>query len=197
MDELHDPRQQTARLGRRRLFGAALSAPIALGVGQLATNDPAAAATEATASGTHGGSGAPFDPASPRFALAVLPDTQYLFDADSADPAPLRETFRWLSEHRAEANVAFLTHLGDVTEHGTTAEIALADATFRRIDGRLPYSVLAGNHDVSSSTDDQRGMTPYLKALGRNGSPASRRSAALRRTDTTACTSCVPRGVTG
>jgi hypothetical protein len=102
----------------------------------------------------------------PRFALAVLPDTQYLFDADSADPAPLRETFRYLIEQRAEANVVFMTHLGDVTEHGTAEEIALAGETFRSLDGRLPYSVLAGNHDVNSSTDDQRGDSAYLKVFG-------------------------------
>ncbi|WP_305787856.1 LamG-like jellyroll fold domain-containing protein [Symbioplanes lichenis] len=95
------------------------------------------------------------------FALAVLPDTQYLFDADSADPAPLRETFRYLTEER---EVVFMTHLGDVTEHGTAAEIELASETFKRIDGKLPYSVLGGNHDVSG--DDQRGSTPYLKAFG-------------------------------
>ncbi len=98
-----------------------------------------------------------------RFVLAVLPDTQYLFDADSADPEPLRETFRYLVDQR---DVAFMTHLGDVTEHGTEAEIGLASETFRKIDGKLPYSVLAGNHDVNGGTDDQRGATAYLKAFG-------------------------------
>src|SRR3954465_1767234 len=93
----------------------------------------------------------PTPPASPEsFAIAVLPDTQYLFDADSADPAPLRETFDFLLRERGgEDNVAFMTHLGDVTEHGTEQEIALAGQTFKAIDGKLPYSVLGGNHDVS------------------------------------------------
>jgi hypothetical protein len=107
-----------------------------------------------------------FDASVPRFALAVLPDTQYLFDADSADPEPLRETLRYLVEQRAEDNIAFLTHLGDVTEHGTEPEIALAGKTFRTIDGKLPYSVLAGNHDVRSSIDDQRGASAYLQTFG-------------------------------
>ena len=105
----------------------------------------------------------PAKPSPDRFAIAVLPDTQYLFDADSADPAPLRETFRYLVQERA---AAFLTHLGDVTEHGTAAEIALASETFRRIDGKLPYSVLAGNHDVPGNSTDERGDTPYLQAFG-------------------------------
>ncbi|MFI6694625.1 metallophosphoesterase [Streptomyces sp. NPDC050433] len=89
-----------------------------------------------------------YDEESPRFALAVLPDTQYPFDADSSDPDPLRETFHYLVSERAEANIAFVTHLGDITEHGTEQEITLAADTFRTIHGKVPYSVLAGNHDI-------------------------------------------------
>ena len=98
-----------------------------------------------------------------RFAIAVLPDTQYLFDADSADPAPLRETLRYLVQERA---AVFLTHLGDLTEHGTPDEMALASETFRVVDGKLPYSVLAGNHDVPVTSDDRRGTTAYLTEFG-------------------------------
>ncbi|ARQ72677.1 LamG-like jellyroll fold domain-containing protein [Streptomyces marincola] len=112
-----------------------------------------------------GGSGG-FDADSPRFALAVLPDTQYLFDADSSDPAPLRATFRYLAEHRASGNIAFMAHLGDVTEHGTEHEIQLAARTFGALRDKVPYSVLAGNHDIPSGTDDQRGDSPYLDAFG-------------------------------
>jgi hypothetical protein len=141
------------RVRRRHLFGAALGVPVA-----AALVPRAASAAPAPGGG--------YRPADPRFSIAVLPDTQYLFDADSSDPAPLKATFRWLTQHRAAANIAFLTHLGDITEHGTQAEIDLADAAFKDIDGKLPYSVLAGNHDVKSSTDDQRGHTPYLYAFG-------------------------------
>ncbi|GAA2864331.1 hypothetical protein Acy02nite_71710 [Actinoplanes cyaneus] len=139
---------------RRNLLRAAVAAPAVPLAATVLGAEPATA------------SSAKFDTHDPRFALAVLPDTQYLFDADSADPAPLRATFKYLLEQRAEDNVAFLTHLGDVTEHGTEQEISLAGTTFKAIDGRLPYSVLAGNHDVSSGTDDQRGDTPYRKVFG-------------------------------
>ncbi|MFF0725273.1 metallophosphoesterase [Streptomyces sp. NPDC004134] len=84
----------------------------------------------------------------------------------SADPEPLRATFRYLAAERREANIAFMAHLGDVTEHGTADEIDLAAATFRTLDGSVPYSVLAGNHDVDGSKDDQRGDSPYLGAFG-------------------------------
>ncbi|MGW0966055.1 LamG-like jellyroll fold domain-containing protein [Streptomyces sp. NPDC002516] len=143
---------------RRALLRAAVAVPAAGAATAAFETGSAHAATT--------GPGGRFDTESPRFALAVLPDTQYLFDADSADPAPLRETFRYLVAERAEANIAFMTHLGDVTEHGTRDEISRAADTFRTLHGKVPYSVLAGNHDIPSSTDDQRGDTAYLAAFG-------------------------------
>ncbi|MBQ0851993.1 metallophosphoesterase [Streptomyces sp. BH-SS-21] len=157
-------------LHRRALLRVAAALPVA-GAGVAAFEAsaqaapgpaPAGATASAHTSTAHGG---PFDPVSPRFVLAVLPDTQYLFDADSADPAPLREAFRHLVAERGEANIAFMTHLGDVTEHGTEDEIERAADTFRTIHGKVPYSVLAGNHDIDSG-DDQRGDSAYLAAFG-------------------------------
>ncbi|MEU8874199.1 LamG-like jellyroll fold domain-containing protein [Streptomyces javensis] len=146
-------------LGRRTLLRATAVIP--------------AAGTVAVASGTTPGyAGTPkpdghhYDSASPRFSLAILPDTQYLFDADSSDPEPLRATFRYLVSQREDANIAFMAHLGDVTEHGSREEISLAATVFGTIHGKVPYSVLAGNHDIDSGTDDQRGDSAYLDAFG-------------------------------
>ena len=138
---------------RRSLLWAAASAPVvAAGVANAGT---AAAAT----------TGSRPDPDSPRFAIAVLPDTQYLLDEGGSDPEPLRVALDWLVRSRGNANIAFMTQLGDVTEHGTETEMRLADRVFRTVDGKLPYSVLAGNHDIPSG-DDQRGDTPYLRTFG-------------------------------
>ncbi|MFI7124724.1 LamG-like jellyroll fold domain-containing protein [Nonomuraea sp. NPDC050153] len=140
-------------LGRRALLQAAIAAPAA---GTLIGATPVQAAT----------GGGRFDRENPRFTIGVLPDTQYLFDEDRSDPAPVRQTFRFLTGERESRNIAFMTHLGDVTEHGTEEELGLASDAFKSLDGRLSYSVLAGNHDVNSGTDDQRGDTAYLKAFG-------------------------------
>ncbi|MGJ6968043.1 LamG-like jellyroll fold domain-containing protein [Streptosporangium sp. G11] len=147
------------RVGRRTLLQAALTAPA---VAAAASTTMLGAAPASAAIG--GGSGR-FDDEDPRFTIGVLPDTQYLFDADSSDPTPLRATFRYLGEQREARNVAFMTHLGDVTEHGTEDEIKLASDAFRTIDGKVPYSVLAGNHDIQSA-DDQRGDSAYLRTFG-------------------------------
>jgi hypothetical protein len=141
-------------VSRRSLLWAAASAPVVAA---------AAGAAGTTAAATTASGGRP-DPDSPRFAVAVLPDTQYLLDEGGSDPEPVRAALDWLVRARGDANVAFMTQLGDVTEHGTEAEMRLADRVFRTADGKLPYSVLAGNHDVSG--DDQRGDTPYLRTFG-------------------------------
>ncbi|GIE94977.1 LamG-like jellyroll fold domain-containing protein [Paractinoplanes rishiriensis] len=96
----------------------------------------------------------------------MLPDTQYLFDADSSDPAPVRATLDYLLARRGADNIAFLAQLGDLTEHGSAGEMAQVSATFEAVDSRLPFSVVAGNHDVDQTTDDRRGLTPYLERFG-------------------------------
>ncbi|CAM4205370.1 LamG-like jellyroll fold domain-containing protein [Kibdelosporangium persicum] len=137
----------TENLGRRTLLQAAFAAPVVAG---LSTSE---AAADQNRTGT-------------RFTIAVMPDTQYLLDEGGSDPEPVRESLRALVQRRREANIVFLAHLGDVTEHGTEREMRTADDVFRTIDGALPYSVLAGNHDVPGRTDDQRGPTPYLSTFG-------------------------------
>ncbi|MFF8970813.1 LamG-like jellyroll fold domain-containing protein [Streptomyces sp. NPDC014995] len=107
------------------------------------------------------------DPDSRRFTLAVMPDTQYLFDGPSIDRAPVEASLRHLLEHGGEDNIVFLSHLGDLTQNGTEDEIAAIGEAFALLDRRgVGYSVLAGNHDVKPSTTDQRGATPYLDAFG-------------------------------
>jgi hypothetical protein len=109
------------------------------------------------------------DTESRRFTLAVMPDTQYLFDGPSIDKAPVQASLRYLLEQggKADENLVFLSHLGDLTQNGAEAEMAAIGEAFKLLDRRgVGYSVLAGNHDVKSSTDDQRGDTPYLDTFG-------------------------------
>ncbi|WP_405989567.1 LamG-like jellyroll fold domain-containing protein [Streptomyces sp. NBC_00986] len=107
------------------------------------------------------------DTASRRFTLAVMPDTQYLFDGPSIDKAPIEASLRYLLEHGKDENIVFLSHLGDLTQNGAKPEFAAIGDAFRLLDRRgVGYSVLAGNHDVNSSTDDQRGTSPYLDTFG-------------------------------
>ncbi|MFI9487253.1 LamG-like jellyroll fold domain-containing protein [Promicromonospora sp. NPDC052451] len=142
------------KLSRRSLLRAAAAVPVLSAA-------PAAAAAAAP-SITEASGGLP-DGTDPRFTIAVLPDTQYLLDEGGSDPEPVRATLRHLVRERKRDNIVFMTQLGDVTEHGTEAEMLAARRAFEAA-GSMPYSVLAGNHDVSG--DDQRGDTPYLRTFG-------------------------------
>jgi hypothetical protein len=135
------------------LLGAAATAGLALPTAAGAA--PASAASRLP------------DPDSRRFTIAVMPDTQYLFDGPSIDKAPVEASLRYLLEHGKEENLVFLSHLGDLTQNGAASEFAAIGEAFELLDRRgVGYSVLAGNHDVRSSTDDQRGATPYLDTFG-------------------------------
>ncbi|MGW2935623.1 LamG-like jellyroll fold domain-containing protein [Streptomyces sp. NPDC001156] len=102
-----------------------------------------------------------------RFTLVVMPDTQYLFDGPSINPAPIKASLRYILEHGKDENIVFLSHLGDLTQNGAAVEFDAASEAFGLLDrSGVGYSVLAGNHDIRSSTDDQRGPTPYLDAFG-------------------------------
>lgn len=145
------------KLSRRSLLQAAAAVPILSAAASVTTTTASAAPAATTSSG-----GRP-DTTDPRFTIAVLPDTQYLLDDGGSDAEPVAATLRYLVREQARDNVVFMAHLGDVTEHGTVTEMRAASRAFDAA-GRLSYSVLAGNHDVSG--DDQRGDTPYLRAFG-------------------------------
>ncbi|MGW1613362.1 LamG-like jellyroll fold domain-containing protein [Streptomyces sp. NPDC002285] len=157
----HDHAQgeaEQAGAGRRgflratALLGAAATAGVALPA--VAEASPAPADWRPNADSRH-------------FTLAVMPDTQYLFDGPSINAAPVEASLRYLLEHGREENIVFLSHLGDLTENGAKDECAAIGKAFELLDRRgVGYSVLAGNHDVKSSTDDQRGPTPYLDTFG-------------------------------
>ncbi|EDY55787.1 MULTISPECIES: LamG-like jellyroll fold domain-containing protein [Streptomyces] len=156
----HDhPQAEAAQAGAARrsflrataLLGAAATAGVAL---------------PTVAEAASGASWRP-DTESRRFTLAVMPDTQYLFDGPSIDKAPFDASLRYLLEHGKDENIVFLSHLGDLTQNGAAPEFAAIGDAFRLLDRRgVGYSVLAGNHDVKSSTTDQRGATPYLDVFG-------------------------------
>ncbi|WP_189132844.1 LamG-like jellyroll fold domain-containing protein [Wenjunlia tyrosinilytica] len=170
-----DHRPDTPRAGAdRRLF---LRATAIAGAGS-ALAAAAGAAPAAAAPATPERHDWRPDRNSPRFTLAVMPDTQYLFDSATINPEPLEASLRYLLHRGRDENIVFMSHLGDLTENGRPNEFAAIGEAFRLLDtNRVGYSVLAGNHDIKSSTDDQRGRTPYLDTFGPKrfrGSPTYR-----------------------
>ncbi|MEV6075695.1 LamG-like jellyroll fold domain-containing protein [Streptomyces sp. NPDC052069] len=150
--------------GRRSFLRAtALTGAATAATGLLAAGPAAALPQQSTAAGAvrHP------DPEHPRFTVVVMPDTQYLFDGASIHKAPVEASLRYVLDNGRDENIVFLSHLGDLTESGRASEFGAIGEAFELLDRRrVGYSVVAGNHDITSSTDDQRGRTPYLDTFG-------------------------------
>lgn len=121
------------------------------------------------------------------FALAVLPDTQfYARYATSGESnqyqrhygsEPFAAQTSWVARNAQALNIPFLIHLGDVVDQvGKPEQWKVADSAMQVLEAaKLPYSILAGNHDVlndldysgdqARGTDAQRVLAnePYLQ----------------------------------
>ena len=160
------------RRGFLRTAGLAGAGAAALGSTALGAAGPApalaAGSAPAASSGGRHGRWNP-DPESLQFTLAVMPDTQFLYFYPSLKPEPQAASFEYILDAANDFgdNIVFMAHLGDLTEDGLASEFESVNQVFDILDQNgVAYSVLAGNHDVNSSTDDQRGSTPYLQTMG-------------------------------
>src|SRR5215468_2537848 len=90
-----------------------------------------------------------------KFSIAVIPDTQYLFDDDRYDPQVLAKTFQWIIEHTREKNIVFTVQLGDIVNNGLASEFAQASNVFKILDSNnIQYGYSAGNHDINGGLYD-------------------------------------------
>lgn len=168
-----EPRSTRGHRGRRglaRTLAATAAGTLALGTLIAA---PAVAQAAAPAAPTD-------DELGSRFTLAVLPDTQFYsrYSADQFMPRygsdPFAVQTQWLAQNAGALDIPFVTHLGDIVDRvGVEREWQAADAAIRTLDdAALPYSILAGNHDVRDSTDtlydDQYDLSrePFLQWFG-------------------------------
>ena len=79
------------------------------------------------------------------FSLVVLPDTQiYAWK----HPKIFSAQTRWIEENREAFNIRYVLHVGDVVEHNNDKEWKSARRAFARLDGKVPYAVALGNHDM-------------------------------------------------
>ncbi len=124
------------------------------------------------------------------FGVVLMPDTQ--FYSRYATPAegnqfmnrygsePYATQTSWLAQNAKTLGIPFVIHLGDVVDQqDKNAQWVVADAAMKTLEaGKVPYSILAGNHDVTNGcgynglqtdcTDAQRNLAaePYLRWFG-------------------------------
>lgn len=74
-----------------------------------------------------------------------MTDTQYYSEQN---PEIYKTMTRWIADNAEQKNIEFVFHTGDVVNHCEDMEQwKNADEAMRALDGVVPYSILAGNHD--------------------------------------------------
>jgi hypothetical protein len=91
------------------------------------------------------------------FTIAVLPDTQFYCDtrlklSKKWGNGDLRRYFfeqtRWVRDNQKRLNIAFLVHEGDIVQADAHEEWAIAREAMSVLDGKVPYCMCLGNHDM-------------------------------------------------
>jgi len=78
--------------------------------------------------------------------LVVMPDTERYSDDY---PRLFEVQTHWIRENWRRRKIAYVLHLGDITQHNAPAEWELAKRCFGILDGQVPYALVPGNHDYS------------------------------------------------
>lgn len=103
------------------------------------------------------------------FSVIVMPDTQKYALANS--PIFCQQT-QWILDEQKKRNIVFVSQLGDIVDSGarSTKEWELASLCMGKLDGKVPYGIIPGNHDVDD-WNRNKGVKTYDKYF-----PASRYS---------------------
>ena len=123
------------------------------------------------------------------YSFAVVGDTQNLnyIDAQNYNAAKkdnssltyadytsahMRTLYNWILENKDSKNIQYVMGLGDITQSFNTSqtyykdEWPLAKEALALLDGKLGYSLVRGNHDISSGMNAQFGVgTAYYNTL--------------------------------
>lgn len=126
-----------------------------------ANNDPLNVTFYGRPKATSGGGG--------DFTLAVMPDTQYYTDNNGQYINNWRAQANWIVTNRATENIAYVAHVGDVTQLFDSQEYewVLADGVMKIIENPVTtllqhgvsWGAVPGNHDLNSSGN--RGSNDY------------------------------------
>ena len=97
------------------------------------------------------------------FSIVVLPDTQHYIETS---PIPAQQT-QWIVDNLAARKIAFVSHLGDVVDHGSQAgRWTNISNAMTLLDGEVPYSVVQGNHDPDPPSPGSCPCSLFLSYFG-------------------------------
>ncbi len=93
------------------------------------------------------------------YTIAVLPDTQDYTNA--ARVGIFKNMTNWLVENKDSLGLQFVIHVGDITTNNSDANHwPFAEEALRILDGKIPYSLLPGNHDQNTGNAANHSTNP-------------------------------------
>ncbi|MEN9572716.1 MAG: hypothetical protein RL514_571 [Verrucomicrobiota bacterium] len=95
------------------------------------------------------------------FTLAVLPDTQiYTWKFPATYPAQTK----WIADNAKRYNLAYVLHVGDITQHNTNHQWLIAADAHALLDAKgIPCAITTGNHDLGPEGRAGTRETPFAK----------------------------------
>ena len=103
--------------------------------------------------------------------LVLLPDTQFYTDKFPEFHFFEAQT-KWCAEMQKKRNIAYVLHLGDITDNNTADEWEIARESFRSLDGKVPYALVPGNHDLKVKGSDRNTlMNKYFSVADQRKMP--------------------------
>jgi hypothetical protein len=97
------------------------------------------------------------------FSIVVLPDTQYY---TQLQPELFDQQALWIRDNVEKHNIAFVAHVGDITNRNYEFEWFAVHKILGQLDGVVPYSVVGGNHDIGQKGSADSRETGFNKFFG-------------------------------
>ncbi len=102
------------------------------------------------------------------FSVVALPDTQ----AYSANqPDAFYAEMQWILANRKAQRIVFVSHLGDIVDKNVPVQWEVAKRAMSMLDGRVPYGLCVGNHDMACAEGDASLFSTYFPAKHFEGRP--------------------------
>ncbi|MGA0597692.1 family 16 glycoside hydrolase [Enterovirga sp. CN4-39] len=93
------------------------------------------------------------------YTIAVLPDTQDYTNAARVEI--FKNMTNWLVDNKDSLDIQFVIHVGDITTNNSDASHwPYAEEALRILDGKIPYSLLPGNHDQNTGNAANHSTNP-------------------------------------
>lgn len=81
--------------------------------------------------------------------IVVLPDTQ--FDVQPGTFSNFMNQTRWIVANKDRYNIKYVIHVGDIQNNNNPQQWTAARKAMAKLDGQVPYALVAGNHDYGTN----------------------------------------------